>query len=355
MSGVELPWRLSRERLDADDVSLPSAVQALPNLASARLGAAVVSVTDQFFAGAQGMLAEGPARFDPAAYDDRGKTVDGWESRRKRVPGRDQAVVRLAVPGCLQLADIDTSYFTGNFPLAAGLDGCLCPPGTDPGPDTAWQTLVPPLSLQGDSHCFVPLGAAGADTPPLSHVRLTQYPDGGIARLRVYGLPVAPPPCGGGPVNLASVLAGGRILGVSNRHYGTPWPILYPDAPRNMGDGWETARRRVPGFEWILIALGRPGRLRRIELDTTHFKGNYPKRVSVCAAPLDSVLIGLDAAAVAAESLHWTDVLPPTAVGPDGRFGFDLDGTADTQVLRLDLHPDGGVARFRVLADPLQP
>ncbi|MGB0694493.1 MAG: allantoicase [Rhodospirillaceae bacterium] len=339
-------------RTDYGQADMPLPVNSLPNLASARLGAKVVSVTDDFFAKADLMLADTPPQFDPDAYDDHGKEMDGWESRRKRLPGRDHAVVRLAVPGTLELVDIDTSFFTGNYPLAAGLEGCHCAPGMDPGPETAWVPLISPIALQGDSHC---LGTI-VHPEPVSHVRLTQFPDGGIARLRLYGLPAPAPHQGGdGPVNLASVLAGGRILGVSNRHYGTPWPILYPDAPANMGDGWETARRRAPGFEWILIGLGQAGHVQRIELETTHFKGNYPKLVSVSAAPLDPALMALPGAAIAAESLHWTEILPKTATGPDGQFGFDIAPGTETQILRLDLHPDGGVARLRVFAEPLPP
>ncbi|HCJ4587637.1 TPA: allantoicase, partial [Pseudomonas aeruginosa] len=183
------------------------------DLADARLGSQVVAVSDEWFAPASRMLQAGEPVWKEGVFDDSGKWMDGWETRRKRFEGHDQAVIRLGVPGVLKGVDIDTRFFTGNHPPAASLDGCFCAEG-DPDDSTSWSEVLPAVGLQGDSHHYHPID----DERPWTHLRLNIYPDGGIARLRLYGVPYrdwsSQPP--GTALDLAAAVNGGRALACSD-------------------------------------------------------------------------------------------------------------------------------------------
>lgn len=318
------------------------------NLAQSRLGARVVFATDEFFAPAERLLDAEPAVFIPGKFDDHGKWMDGWETRRKRVEGHDWCIVRLGVAGVIRGVDIDTSHFTGNYPPAASLEACNCP--DDPDAATPWTRLIPPTSLNGNSHHLM----AVHDDRSWTHVRLSIYPDGGIARLRVYG----EPSCnwaGQDPaqeVDLIAMRNGGRIIACNDRHFGAPENLLAPGRGVNMGDGWETRRRREPGHDWVIIALGHPGFIRRVEVDTAHFKGNYPDRCS-----LQGVLVqgGTDESLVP-QSMFWPELLPASKLEMDRIHVFDLphsDGAPVSHV-RFNIHPDGGVSRLRLFGHPVR-
>jgi len=234
----------------------------LVNLADARLGAEAIFATDDFFAPMERMLNPEPAIFIPGKYDEHGKWMDGWESRRKRVEGYDHCIVRLALPGRIAGVDIDTSHFTGNYPPAASIDACLS--DGDPTDKTAWTEVLPSNGLKGNAHH----GLAVQSEAVWSHVRLNIYPDGGVARLRVYGqvhrdwTKVDKTK----PIDLAAALNGGRAVACSDAHYGSPAALLLPGRGEIMGDGWETARRRQPGNEWAILQLGHPGSIKRVEV-----------------------------------------------------------------------------------------
>lgn len=315
----------------------------LVNLADARLGAEALFATDDFFAPKERMLAPGPAVFVHGKYDDHGKWMDGWESRRKRVEGHDHCVVKLGVPGSIALVDIDTSFFTGNFPPAASLDGCLAPQG--PGPGTRWSTVLGPTDLAGDSHNIHAVTSTGT----VSHVRLNIFPDGGVARLRVHGRVVRDWSGVSGVVDLAALANGGRAIGASDAHYGSPALMLLPGLGATMGDGWETRRRREPGNEWAVIGLGARGRIRRIEVDTTHFKGNFPDRCSIQAADVTG---GSDRSAVT-QSMFWRTLLPEQKLGMDRAHGYEREiaDLGPITHIRFNNIPDGGVNRLRVLGE----
>jgi allantoicase len=324
--------------------ALPDWALGQINLADARLGAQALACSDDFFAPMARMLQAQPATFIPGKYDDNGKWMDGWESRRKRVPGHDWCVVRLARPGRIAGVDIDTSFFTGNYPPAASLDGCR--PGGDPTAETDWQPLLPATPLAGNRHHLVSL----AGNATWSYVRLNILPDGGVARLRVYGRPSGESEVAAdGLVDLAAALNGGYPVAWNDAHFGAAGNLLLPGRGVDMGDGWETRRRREPGFDWCILALGRPGIIRRIEVDTAHFKGNYPDRCSVQAgyAP------GLGNDALIAQAQFWSSLLPESKLQADRVHSF-LDNLASLGVIthvRLNLHPDGGVSRLRLWGD----
>lgn len=334
--------------VQADAVELPEFASRFANLAAADFGAQVLSCSDEWFAAAQRMLQSAPPVFIVGKFDDHGKWMDGWETRRKRFEGYDHAVVRLGLPGVIKGVDIDTSHFTGNFPPAASLDACSVE--GDPDDQTEWTTLVPAVALQGNSHRFVEIDSQQEWT----HVRLNIYPDGGVARLRVYGLPkVDWHSRSAGELYETSALAnGGRIVAVSNAHFGVPFRLNMPGRGVNMGDGWETARRRVPGNEWCIIELGCKTQVEKIEVDTAHFKGNYPDSVSIQAA---DVSFGTDESVVT-QSMFWQELLSPNKTEMDKQHYFeaaDLNDIGPVTHVKLNLHPDGGVSRLRIWGKPV--
>ena len=316
------------------------------NLADPRLGAAAIFATDEFFAPKERLLDPAPAQFIPGKYDDHGKWMDGWESRRKRVEGHDHCLVRLALPGIVKGVDIDTSHFTGNYPPAASIDACLTP--GDPTDKTAWTEILPSTGLAGNAHHLLAVASDGV----WSHVRLNIYPDGGVARLRVYGRVHRDWSKADKtkPIDLAAALNGGRAVGCSDQHYGSPFAMLLPGRGETMGDGWETARRRRPGNEWAVLQLGHPGRIARVEVDTHLFKGNYPDRCSIQVGYLTG---GTDRSAVT-QSMFWPTLLPEQTLQPDHVHVFErevADLGAVTHV-RFNSIPDGGVMRLRLIGLP---
>ncbi|MBD8525664.1 allantoicase [Pseudomarimonas arenosa] len=314
----------------------------LVNLADARLGAEALSCSDDFFAAKERMLNPEPAIFIPGKYDEHGKWMDGWESRRKRGPGHDWCIVRLARPGRLVGADLDTSYFTGNFPPAAALEACYSE--TDQIEDSHWQPLLPSVNLAGNQHHYFDLSADRL----ISHVRVNLYPDGGLARLRLYGLPdpAAVQPDADGCIDLAAALNGGRIVAANNQHFGLASSLLLPGRGLNMGDGWETRRRREPGNDWCVIALAQPGVIERIEVDTCHFRGNFPDRCSLQGA---LVAGGTDESLVT-QSMFWAELLPAQSLQMDHQHYYQSEILAHQAIshVRFNIHPDGGVSRLRL-------
>ena len=318
----------------------------LINLAHPRLGAKAVFTTDEWFAPCERMLQPEPAVFIPDKFDDNGKWMDGWETRRKRGEGFDHAIVRLGRPGFIRGVDIDTTHFTGNYPPAASLDACYVVAG-DPDEAAEWVEILPSVSLRGDSHAF----HAIADEGLFSHIRLNIYPDGGVARLRVYG----EPQCdwdSRDPSELVDLLAlenGGRAITCNDQHFGTILNLNMPGRGINMCDGWETRRRREPGNDWAILAVGHPGVIKAIEVDTAHFKGNYPDQCSVQAAYVRG---GTDESLVT-QSMFWRELLPPQKLEMDAvhRFETELQDIGPITHVRLNIIPDGGVSRLRLFGN----
>jgi allantoicase len=239
--------------------------------------------------------------------------------------------------------DLDTSHFTGNFPPAASIDACNV--DADVPPDHAdWQTLVPATTLQGNQHHYVEVSDARAFT----HLRVNLYPDGGLARLRVYGQPKRDWERveRGTLLDLAAIENGAYLVAANNQHFGPASQMLMPGRGVNMGDGWETRRRREPGSDWAIVALARPGVIRKIEVDTAHFKGNFPDRCSVQAA---SVTGGTDDSLVT-QAMFWPVLLGEQKLQMDHVHTF-TDGLASlgpVTHVRFNIFPDGGVSRLRL-------
>ena len=313
------------------------------NLASPEHGGAICSVSDEFFAAAKRMLSADSPIFIPDRFDDHGKWMDGWESRRKRTAGHDFCIVRIC-PGVVRGIEINTQHFTGNFPPAASVEACLV--AIEPDENTHWTELVPKTDLQGDSSQVITV----SDENSWTHLHLNIYPDGGIARFRVYGEADQTAVLAGREqwVDLVSTDVGGLAVECNNMHFGHMSNLLSTAPVANMGDGWETRRRRQPGNDWVILKLGRKGSIGRIEVDTAFFRGNYPARCSLkgaCPQP-DTEL--------ARDSQGWAEILPEVALGPDQLqiFESQLNAAGDVTHVRLDIYPDGGVARLRLLGVP---
>jgi len=314
----------------------------MTNLADARLGAEAIHCTDDFFADMNRMLQNHDPVWKEGVYDDTGKWMDGWESRRKRQQGHDHCTVRLGLPGRIRGLNIDTSFFTGNYAPSVSLEACYMEQG-DPTDDTQWQEVQPALNLQGDSHHIQAINCDDVFT----HVRLHMYPDGGVARLRIYGEVVKDWSAQTDDlVDLAAMGNGGRALLCSDEHFGTMDNILAPGRGINMGDGWETARRRIPGFDWVIIALGHAGTVSEIEVDTAHFKGNFPDSCSIQAAFVEG---GSDEQ-MASQSLYWSELLPSQKMSMDHIHTYtnEVANLGPVTHVRLNIFPDGGVSRLRI-------
>ena len=314
------------------------------NLSDENLGAEAIFATDDFFADKQRMLKTEAAVFIPDLYDENGKWMDGWESRRKRHEGYDYCIVRLGLPGSIEGLNIDTSNFTGNYAPSASVDACFVADGQDPQADTVWTEILGSESLQGDSeHLF----RLTSDTT-YTHVRLNIYPDGGVARLRVYGKPSINwgSISADQEIDLVATVNGGRAIACNDEHFGVMGNLLNPGRGVNMGDGWETARRRTPGNDWVIIALGNKGTINRIEIDTAHFKGNFPDSVNIQAA----CVTGGTEEQIQAQSLFWRELLPAQKLSADNIHNFEkqVNDLGDITHIRVNIYPDGGISRVRM-------
>jgi allantoicase len=327
----------------------PAAAPAgLVDLASERVGGVAVIANDEFFAEKENLVKPGRGIFIPDKYTDRGKWMDGWESRRRRTPGNDWCVVQLGLRGVIKQVDIDTNHFLGNHPPFASLDALSMskafPRDLAKVEGLSWTPILSQSPLQpGSQNLF-----AITNDETWTHVRLNIFPDGGVARLRVYGVVVpdwskVKP---GELVDLAAVENGGVPLACSDMFFSSMNNLIMPGRAENMGDGWETKRRRGPGHDWIILKLGKPGTIRKIEVDTNHFKGNYPDTCSIegCAMP--------DASTdeLVSNNTRWSEILPKTKLQADTRHFFEreLSPIDSCTHIRLNIHPDGGVSRLRV-------
>lgn len=306
----------------------------LPDLASRALGGAVVCANDESFAAKENLVLP----WAPVArteFGHRGKEYDGWETRRRRTPGHDWAIVRLGAPGIVAGVVVDTSFFTGNYPPRASVDGAAVEghPSVDELSKADWQPLLPMADLAGNKHNYFPVYSDRRVT----HVRLTIHPDGGVARLRVHGTALPDPRLlDAGPVDLAALENGGRVTAVSNEFYGRPSQLIAPGLARTMGEGWETSRRRDSRNDWVEIALACEGVITLAELDTSYFLGNAPGTASLTGLGPDGEI----------------PLLPRTRLQPDTRHRFVLGSAPGVDRVRLDIHPDGGMARLRLWGRP---
>ena len=313
----------------------------LPDLASRRLGGGVVYANDELFAERENLIKPEPPAYSTYTFGHKGQVYDGWETRRRRDHGHDEAIVRLGVAGVVRGVVVDTAFFKGNYPPEVSVEGA----GVEGYPSPAelrtaeWFPLVPRSPVKGDAQNPFPVQAPQRCT----HVRLSIYPDGGVARLRVHGEAVPDPRfLASGALDLAALVNGGVVTGCSNMFYSSPTNLISPGEARVMGEGWETARRRDDGNDWVELALAGPGVVRLAEIDTRYFVGNAPGWAS---------LRGRDGGSGPDDPAAWAELLPRTRLQPDTRHLFRLPAADEVTHVRLDVYPDGGLARLRLYGD----
>ena len=306
---------------------------ALPDLVSRALGGSVVHANDELFAIRENLIRPEPPVLSAATFGPKGKVYDGWETRRRREPGHDHAVVRLGAAGVVHGVVVDTAFFRGNYPPEVSVEATAAEGYPSPAElDAAgWTPLVARSPIAGDAQNLLPV----TDRRRYTHVRLSIYPDGGVARLRVHGEVVPDPRFLSGTIDLAAAEHGGTVLACSDMFYSPPANLIMPGRARLMGEGWETARRRDGGNDWVTLQLAVEGSPRHVELDTSYFVGNAPGWARLTAT---------------AGGETW-EVLPRTRLQPDTRHRFVVDSHPAAEV-RLDIYPDGGLARLRVHGEP---
>ena len=303
----------------------------LLDLASERLGGAAADCNDEFFAAKDNLVKAARPEWREGLYTDRGKWMDGWETRRRRdvtPDSYDWCVVRLGVVGTVKGVDVETTHFTGNYPEACAIDV---------GDGHTWREVLPRIALKGDSHNLFAIAGAS----PASHLRLRIYPDGGVARLRAYGIAAADWDRlrRRGDVDLAAAEHGALVVGCSDMFYGSRHNLIMPGEATHMGDGWETRRRRGPGHDWTVIRLAAAGTIRRAEVDTRHFKGNAPGACSLEGST---------------DGTTWTELMARTSLSPHAKHSFEeqIRAIGDVTHVRFNIFPDGGVGRLRLFGRP---
>ena len=337
------------ERKDVERSPIDAAAfTGMVDLAAEKIGGMALIASDEFFAEKENLLKPGRGIFIHDKYTDRGKWMDGWESRRKRVPGYDWCIIKLGVPGVIRGVDIDTNHFLGNHPPYASVDAiCIeddSVTGASLAENTTWTEILPKSALkQGAQNVF-----SVQSKERWTHLRLNIYPDGGVARFKVYGAvaPIWTKVKDNETVDLVAIENGGLVVACNDMFFGNKDNLIMPGRGVNMGDGWETRRRRGPGHDWTIVKMGHVGLLQKIEVDTCHYKGNFPDIcwMDACYAP------GADIDNLNYMDFEWTEVLAKTKLKADNRHFYEREilKAGPWTHLRLNIAPDGGISRLRV-------
>lgn len=322
------------------------------DLLSERYGGQALKCNDEFFAGAHNLIKSNEPVYISQKYTDRGKWMDGWETRRRREPGHDWCILRLGLPGKICAMDVDTQFFRGNAPQGVSIEGCVYRPLPDqsavPDESNEWHTILSMVDIEAHNHNVFTID----DNRSWTHLRLNIYPDGGVARLRVYGEPqvdwarLLPNEL----VDLAASTNGGRALACSDMFFSPMNNLIAPGRGVNMGDGWETRRRRGPGHDWLIVKLACAGTVQRVLVDTCHFKGNYPESFT-----LEGTYTDQPDSDVALTTLNWVPILAHNKLSAHSEHMYQQTITHNDMVfthVRLNIFPDGGVSRLRVFGYP---
>lgn len=323
----------------------------LIDLASEKLGGAVLEANDDFFAPKENLIKPDAPIWIEGKYTDDGKWMDGWETRRRRSPRLEQpfdwCLIRLGMPGEIAGVVVDTAYFRGNFPSRCSLEACTVDGHPDAaallGDSTQWREILPVSELAGDSENKFKLGSAGRVT----HLRFKIYPDGGVARLRVHGnvIPNWDELRGrNNEIDLAAAENGGDVISASDMFFGHRRNLIMPGFAGDMSDGWETRRRRGPEHDWCIVRLGTTGTITRVEVDTSFFRGNYPE-----SCLLEGGIMNGDV-----ESIKWLELLPMAKLQAHTRHNYsrELGSVGPISHVRFNIYPDGGVSRLRLFGRP---
>ncbi len=326
-----------------EKIKTPPTFATLTDLAAEKLGGKVLYCTDDFFAEKENLIKPGRGIFITDKYTDRGKWMDGWESRRKRTPGHDWAVVKLACAGSIKGFDIDTNFFLGNHPPQASVEAANIEDASaiKDWEKINWKEILPISNLDAGSQNFY----ESSSNEIFTHIRLHIYPDGGVARLRVYGEPFKNWEAVSSDeiIDLASALNGAKSLACNDMFFSDMSNLLMPNRGANMGDGWETKRNRTPNNrDWVIIKLAHEGTIEKVLVDTCHFKGNYPDSCSIEAfnSRSDEEVVN--------DTIQWQTILPANKLSADAEHEFAIENKNIFTHVRLNIFPDGGISRLRL-------
>jgi allantoicase len=322
----------------------------LTDLAAERLGGKVLVCSDDFFAEKENLIKAGRGIFIADKYTDRGKWMDGWESRRKRVEGHDWCIIQLATSGKIYGLDIDTNHFLGNHPPYASIEACTLPMDADCEKlDLAnsinWVEILPKSALDAGSQNFFEIENKSIFT----HLKLHIYPDGGVARLKVYGevfrdwTVVKPTEV----IDLAAAVNGAKSILCNDMFFSHMDNLIFPNRGVNMGDGWETKRNRKPNNrDWVIVRLAHKGAIQKVLIDTCHFKGNYPDTFLLEGCSIDQN----EENNLTADNFEWKTLLSQTKLKADHEHYFEkeIQNKGPFTHVRLSIFPDGGISRMRL-------
>ena len=313
----------------------------LIDLAQPRLGTKVIYKTDDFFASANRIISPTEPVFKVGVFDKHGKWMDGWESRRKRVAGHDFIIIKLGRPGTIKKVDIDTSHFNGNQPAMISIEGSNSK--SDKLNQFRWQTLLSKKKTKADSHHYFTI----KNNKVFTHIRFNIFPDGGVARLRLYGSISKSNKLKNKKINLASLLDGSSVIACNNEHFGKAENILAPGKAKNMGDGWETRRRRGKGFDWLILNTLDGKEIDKIEISTHHFKGNFPSHCTLQAAYLPNLK---NSKQIVRSSSKWKYLIKNAKLSANKVHIFKnmLLKKDKINYIKINIFPDGGISRFRI-------
>jgi len=319
----------------------------LINVASCELGTKILYTTDEFFAKAERMLQQTEAVFKDE-YDENGHWMDGWESRRKRTSGNDYCIIKLGVKAKINSFLVDTSHFKGNYPLAVSIKG-ICSKLDDETfvkqiDDLQWSELLTQSDLVGDKKQYFD----ASDFSEMTHLKVDIYPDGGIARFKAFGeICFDDSLFEETNINVLSMKNGARAVYANNQFFGALSNILKDEEAINMGDGWETRRRREPGNDWGIIELSNPAIVDNILVDTNFFKGNYADSFSICSAYLEETTDS----SVVTQSMFWEELISSKKLQMHTKHSFtkeDLLHSKPITHIRVNIFPDGGISRLKL-------
>ena len=313
----------------------------LIDLAQPRLGTKVIYKTDDFFASANRIISPTEPVFKVGVFDKHGKWMDGWESRRKRTAGHDYIIIKLGKPGTIKKVDVDTSHFNGNQPAMISIEGANS--NSNKINQLKWQPLLSKKKTKANSHHYFTVNSNKVFT----HIKFNIFPDGGVARLRLYGSIAKSNKLKNKKINLASLLDGSSVIACNNEHFGKAENILAPGKAKNMGDGWETRRRRDKGFDWLILNSLDGKEIDKIEISTHHFKGNFPSHCSLQAAYLPN---SKNSKQIVKSSTKWKYLLKDAKLSANKVHVFknNLMKKDKINFIKINIFPDGGISRFRI-------
>ena len=314
----------------------------LIDLAQPRLGSKVIFRTDDFFASADRIIDPSAPVFKEGLFDKNGKWMDGWESRRKRTPGHDYLIIKLGKPGSISKVNVDTSHFNGNQPSMISIEACNSKSNNIK--NFKWKSLLGKKKTKANSHHIFKTSSKSVFT----HIKLNIFPDGGVARLRLYGnISKEKNDFKNKTINLASLLDGASVIACNNEHFGKAENILAPGKAKNMGDGWETRRRRDKGFDWLILNSIDGEKIDKIEISTHHFKGNFPSHCSLQAAYITTKK---SSSSIVSGSNKWKTLMNKTMLKANKTHTFRnvLMKNDKINFIKINIFPDGGISRFRI-------